>query len=263
MNFKSTARPFNNSGMDQCCGVLAVKAAEIWAVLTVETHGFGFLDDRRPQILFERHIFRRLTDGRFDSANPNLSNSKPGGYAGGPGEYTRLETAMGLDQDAALKSASWGIGQVMGFNYEIAGFAGVEEMVAAMVKDEESQLLAMANFIKGNALDGALQRQDWVAFARGYNGRDFKKNDYDTRLAAAHAKCKMMLPDLDFRTAQAALKFLGIDPGPIDGLRGRRSRSALIEFQDTHGLPPTGELDDATEESLLAQAFPPAQEPAG
>jgi peptidoglycan hydrolase-like protein with peptidoglycan-binding domain len=125
-----------------------------------------------------------------------------------------------------------------------------------MVKDEDSQLLAMANFIKGNGLDGALRRQNWTSFARGYNGKDFKKNEYDTRLAAAHAKYKTILPDLGLRTAQAGLLYLGINPGPIDGLRGRRTRSALIQFQETHGLPATGELDDETEAKLLSEAFP-------
>ena len=160
---------------------------------------------------------------------------------------------MKLDREAALQSASWGIGQVMGFNYKAAGFASVDAMVTDMVRDENAQLLAIANFIKGNNLASALQLQNWVSFARGYNGKDFKKNEYDTRLAAAHAKYKTLLPDLALRTAQVALLYLGIDPGPIDGFRGRRTRSALIQFQQRGGLPATGELDRDTESSLLAK----------
>jgi hypothetical protein len=45
---------------------------------------------------------------------PDISNPKPGGYKGGAGEYSRLEAAMTLDKEAALKSASWGLAQVMG-----------------------------------------------------------------------------------------------------------------------------------------------------
>ena len=186
MNFQGQGRPLSDEGMDQVNETLGVAEPEVWAVLTVETRGFGFLENRRPQILFERHWFRRLTEGDFDAGNEDISNPKPGGYVGGPGEYARLEKALGLDQEAALKSASWGIGQVMGFNHEVAGFATVQAMVTAMVKDEDAQLLAMAGFIKGNGLDGALRRQNWASFARKYNGRDFKKNEYDTRLAAAH-----------------------------------------------------------------------------
>ena len=255
MNFQSQGRSLSDEGMDQACTTLGVSESEVWAVLTVETRGFGFLQDRRPQILFERHIFHRRTQGRHDSGNADISNAKAGGYLGGTGEYTRLEKAMSLDRKAALESASWGIAQVMGFNYEVAGFATVDAMVAGMVKDEDAQLLAMANFIKGNMLAGALQRQNWASFARGYNGPEFKKNEYDTRLAAAHAKYKILLPDLALRTAQAALLYLGIDPGPIDGFRGRRTRSALTQFQEQSGLPETGELDHDTESKLLAKAF--------
>jgi hypothetical protein len=47
-----------------------VGLAEIWAVFSVETSGCGFLTDRRPKILFERHIFSHLTNGRYDAQNP-------------------------------------------------------------------------------------------------------------------------------------------------------------------------------------------------
>ncbi len=256
MNFQSQGRPLSDEGMDQVCNILGIADPEVWAVLTVETRGFGFLQDRRPLILFERHIFHRLTNGRHDTGNADISNEKAGGYVGGSGEYARLEKAMMLDRVSALQSASWGIGQVMGFNYKVAGFTALDIMVEDMVKDENAQLLAMANFIKGNNQAGALQRRNWVAFARGYNGPEFKKNDYDTRLAAAHAKFKTILPDLGLRAAQAALLYLGYDPGPIDGIRGRRTRSALMQFQERFGLPETGELDHETEIKLIAAAFP-------
>ncbi|MBO3274765.1 N-acetylmuramidase domain-containing protein [Pseudomonas schmalbachii] len=256
MNFQGKGRPLSDEGMDEVCDTLGITESEVWAVLTVETRGFGFLTDRRPQILFERHVFHRLTKGAHDAGNADISHPKAGGYIGGAGEYGRLEKAMKLDKTAALQSASWGIGQVMGFNFKVAGFTSTDKLVAAMVKDENSQLLAMANFIKGNNLAGALQRNNWVSFARGYNGPEFKRNEYDSRLAAAHAKFKVMLPDLSLRTAQAALQYLGMDPGPIDGIRGRRTFSALIRFQEQEGLAETGLLDQDTLERLVEKAFP-------
>lgn len=255
MNFKSQGRPLTDKGMDSICDTLGVSDAEVWAVLSVETRGFGFFQDRRPQILFERHIFHGLTKGKYGNGNGDISSTQPGGYLRGSDEYSRLEKAMELDKEAALQSASWGIGQVMGFNFKVAGFSSVEVMVAGMVNDENTQLMAMANFIKGNNLTEALKRKNWASFARGYNGKDYKKNEYDTRLAAAHAKFKTTLPDLTLRKAQAALLYLGMDPGAIDGLRGRFTRSALIKFQESFGLPINGELDHYTETKLFNEAF--------
>lgn len=255
MNFFGKGLPFDAAALKQACALLGAGPAELWAVLTVETRGFGFFADRRPQILFERHVFHRLTGGRFDAAHPQISSPVAGGYAGGPGEYARLEQAMALDRRAALCSASWGVGQLMGFHHRSAGFRSLEAFIAAMVRDESSQLLAMARFIKAGGLDSALRRHDWPSFALGYNGPDFKKNDYDSRLEAAHARHCVHLPDLRLRAAQAALYYLGIDTGPIDGLRGRRTRSALVEFQRRRGLQVTGELDEATESALWEESF--------
>jgi hypothetical protein len=254
MDFQGKGRPISRAGMQQICKSLSVKEPEVWALLTVETRGFGFIKDRRPQILFERHIFSRLTEGQYDAGHPDISHKTPGGYAGGPNEYHRLQKAVELDRNAALKSTSWGIGQVMGFNYNAAGFGSIDEMVTRVVQDEDAQLLALANFITANNLAYTLQSCNWSSFARGYNGQDFQKNSYDARLAAAHSQFKVMLPDISLRAAQVALLYLGFNPGTIDGVYGRYTRAALAQFQEKHGLPP-GELDPATETKLFAEAF--------
>lgn len=196
MNFQSQGRPLSDAGMNNTCSVLGVSQSEVWAVLSVETKGFGFLQDRRPQILFERHIFHEESGGKFDGRAPDISSTKAGGYIGGSAEYDRLNRAIELDKQAALKSASWGIGQLMGSNFEPTGFANVDEMVIALIENEDAQLLAMANYIKSNSLAGVMQKGKWDVFARGYNGPKFKENDYDARLAVAHAKYKVKLPIL-------------------------------------------------------------------
>ena len=256
MDFRGDGQPITDNGMDTVCETLGVSEPEVWAVISVETRSFGFFQDKRPQILFERHVFSRLTSREYDILNPNISSKRPGGYVGGVYEYTRLEKAMEFNRETALQSASWGVGQVMGFNHKAVGFDSVEEMVWDMVESEDRQLLIVARFIQANGLRGVLRRHNWASFARGYIGKEFKKNEYDARLAAAYAKYKTILPDLALRTAQAGLVYLGFEPGPIDGLRGRRTRSALILFQERYDLPITGELDSETEERLLAEAFP-------
>jgi len=255
--FAGRGRPLTSDGLARTTERLGVYAAEIWAVLTVETRGCGFLLDRRPLILFERHVFSRATRGRFDARAPEVSQPDWGGYgAGGAHQYDRLQQAMSLDRTAALRSASWGIGQVMGFHAESVGYPDVEVFVAAMTESEDAQLAAMAEEIAANQLDRSLKSHDWTSFARGYNGPLYAKNQYDTRLSMAYGRFAMgALPDLTLRQAQICLYYLGYDPGPIDGVTGRRTRSALAQWQQSAGMQPSGELDSETLRRLWDRTF--------
>ena len=249
MDFAGDGRPLSETGFATASNELGVEPAALWACLKVETSGRGFLPDRRPAILFERHIFHRETGGAFDATAPDVSNGQAGGYgAGGANQYTRLLVAIALDRRAALRSASWGIGQVMGFHAEGLGYGDVEAMVAAMVKSEDEQLHAMARFIETTSgLQPAMQRKDWTSFARGYNGADFAKNQYDTKLANQYAQLVTNgLPDLRVRSAQLYLTYRGLNPGAVDGLIGSRTRDALRRFQQQAGLGATGEADGET-----------------
>src|SRR5436305_5353027 len=117
LEFVGTAFPLSQGGVNETLTSSGLGIAELWAVLSVETSGCGFLDDRRPKILFERHVFSRETNGGFDASHPDLSNPTAGGYgAGGAAQYDRLQRAIVLDREAALLSTSWGLGQVMGYN---------------------------------------------------------------------------------------------------------------------------------------------------
>lgn len=256
--FQGKALPLDLEGIEAATELLKVGVAELVAVGTVETRGFGYLRDRRPLILFERHIFSRETNHQFDSADPNISNPKPGGYGpSGAPQYDRLMKAIAFNRDAALRSASWGLGQVMGFNAQAAGFADAETMVVAMMESENAQLLAMAHFINGNAKAvTALRNHDWAGFARIYNGPSFAINKYDVKLAAAFQAFQAgTFPDLNVRTAQAYLTYLGFSPGSVDGLMGRMTRSALNDFQEKHGLPETEGVTDEVLAALKQQAI--------
>jgi hypothetical protein len=60
----------------------------------------------------------------------------------------------------------------------------------------------------------------------------------------------------DWRVGQAQelLKDAGFNPGLIDGILGPRTKEALRRYQAGHGLPETGVLDDATQESLMPRS---------
>ncbi len=244
--FQGTALALSSDGLAAVASDLGVHAPEIWAVLAVETKGCGYLPDRRPQILYERHIFHRLTRGQFDDGD--ISDRSPGGYGPtGAHQYDRLAAAMAKDRIAALQSASWGLGQIMGENFGAAGFQNAEDMVAAMSQSEDTQLAAMGSFLAATKLRASLQAHDWTTFARGYNGPNFAINRYDVLLNGEFQKLSAgVLPDLSVRAAQLYLTYLGFHPGPVDGVAGEHTFSALAQFQARLGVQQTNTIDEDT-----------------
>ncbi|CAB3801366.1 MULTISPECIES: N-acetylmuramidase domain-containing protein [Paraburkholderia] len=254
--FVGKGSPLTQNGFDTVLSALDVDASSLWALVTVETRGFGFLADRRPKILFERHVFHNRTGGRFSASNPDISSSTPGGYSGGAAEYDRLARAMQLDRQAALESASWGLPQLMGFNASKLGYTNVDGMVQAFVVDEDAQLDGARRFIASNApLASAFRQKVWPRVAFFYNGKDYKKNAYDDKLLHYQQLYGIKgLPSIELRTAQAILTYLGFDTHGVDGVIGNGTRTAIIAFQRAKGLNVSAELDDATLDALKSAA---------
>jgi hypothetical protein len=253
VDFAGAGTALSSGGIAEASQAANVGLPEIWAVTSVETAGCGFLPDRRPKILFERHIFHRLTNGRFDGDDPDISQPTAGGYGpGGAHQYERLAAAIQLDRNAALQSASWGMGQIMGENFKAAGFANVEEMVAAMVPTEDGQLLAVAKFMLANGMGEPLRNHDWAGFARRYNGSNFAVNDYDGKLHQFYQRyADGELPNLQLRAAQVYLRYKGFTSLAVDGVMGPSTAGAVRQFQQSVGVPQTGTVDDALITQLL------------
>jgi hypothetical protein len=241
--FQGAAEALSSHGLGAVSQKLGVHAPEIWTILAVETSGCGYLPDLRPQILYERHIFHHLTAGRYDDGD--ISDPTPGGYGpSGAHQYDRLALAVAKDRTAALQACSWGIGQIMGENFALAGFVDVEQMVTAMEASEDQQLTGMANFLVNSRLNVSLQAHDWASFARGYNGPNYAINRYDVRLNGEFQKCSASgIPDLHVRAAQLYLTYLGFHPGPINGVAGTLTLAVLADFQTQRGLVPTSTVD--------------------
>ena len=256
--FAGKGTPMSSADFAATASILGGDMAALWSLVGVETHGFGYLTDRRPQILFERHVFHARTNGLFSSQHPDISNPDPGGYLGGAAEYDRLQRAMALSEKAALESASWGLGQVMGYNAPKLGYADVYAMIAAMVAGEAAQLQAVGAFIRATpALDAAFRARHWPAVAFFYNGKDYAAQHYDTNLASHYTvfEHESDRPDLALRTAQSCLLYLGYlrRPQDVDGLNGPTTRAALLSFRQDHGLG-AGSLDDTVLQRLVAAA---------
>lgn len=176
--------------------LLDCEAAALKAVQKVETgHRGGFLYGGRPVILFEGHIFWQqlrqrginpelVVKGNEDILYPKWTKTH---YIGGEKEYTRLLRARQINEDAANASASWGMFQVMGFNYSACGSRNINDFVEDMSQSECRQLLLTVRFIHGNKpLLAALQTKEWKSFARLYNGPAYAQNKYDEKLQKAY-----------------------------------------------------------------------------
>lgn len=56
--------------------------------------------------------------------------------------------------------------------------------------------------------------------------------------------------NMTFKEVQQHLLNRGFDPGPLDGVIGSRTQAALKQFQTTHRLHPSGQLDVETRHAL-------------
>lgn len=253
--FAGAGTPLTGQGLSHAASDLAAQPASLWALLAVETAGCGYRSDRRPKILFEHHIFHRLTGGRFDSDDPDISAPIPGGYgAGGAHQYVRLTAALHLDREAALSSASGGLGQILGVNHVKAGYRTVGDMVDAFVAAEDAQLAGMTAIIASTGIASAVARKRWADYARLYNGADCARNRYDERLQLACAHYETAgCPDVDLRAAQVYLGCLGVDTGGVDGIKGPKTTNALRSFQKSAALATTGLPDEPTLTALKAK----------
>lgn len=173
-----------------------VPYAALKAVIEVEARSSGFFSTGEPAILFERHVFWRQLGAirwftmrlKIMALHPRVCNKYSGGYGRYSEQHDKLRIAASYNRDVALQSASWGIGQVMGYHWKALGYPSLQSFINDMYHSEARQLEAMLRYIKANNLIDELQRGDWAGFARGYNGPKYKKNNYDEKLRQAYNK---------------------------------------------------------------------------
>lgn len=176
---------------------LDVEVAVLKAVEEVETGGGGgFIQIGYPTILFEGHIFWNQLKGRglnpedYVAGNEDIlyPNWTKKFYKQGMAEYDRLNRAKNINETAALCSASWGMWQIMGFNYAVCGCNTVFDFCTEMQLNEGTQLNLFTAFLRTNGWDKYLRDKNWSEFARHYNGPSYKDNQYDAKLSQAYKK---------------------------------------------------------------------------
>lgn len=172
---------------------IGVEPAILQAFTIVESKGAGFFNDGSCKILYERHIFYNQVVRKFGKKTadswmtkfPNICHPvwNQSSYLGGIREWDRLSAAKDLDPECALLATSWGMFQIMGFNYSSCGYANVGDYVSDMRDSERFHIGAVTMFIRNNRnLYRACLDKDFNEIARLYNGPGYEANKYHIKL---------------------------------------------------------------------------------
>ena len=144
---------------EYAAGLLKCEVAALRAVQKVESSTIGgFLPTGLPVILFEGHVFWKylkqfkMNPEDFVKGNEDIlyKSWTKKYYKGGSAEWQRLYRAIQIHREAALMSASWGMFQIMGFNYKTCNCKNVFSFVDKMSMNEYQQLILFVYFIKSN-----------------------------------------------------------------------------------------------------------------
>lgn len=250
----------------------AIEAATLMAVVEVESNGqtYTVLDGQKlPLIRIEGHYFDRLVPRHLQKearalglASPTMGAVKnPSSQAA---RYKMLARMMKLDRDAAIMSCSWGVGQVMGSHWDWLGYASAVDFYQKVTGSVIGQIEAMVRYIQKAGLMDELQRHDWSAFARGYNGPAYARFGYHTKLEAAYERhsgraspsagaasglVRMGSKGMAVREIQTLLVRSGATL-KVDGDFGPATRDAVKDFQRTNRLKVDGIVGPKTLASL-------------
>lgn len=151
------------------------------AIIKAESRGAAFSTPGKPILRFEPYLFKReykrVTKKDFTGDvpfHPGMANAT---YAEGrkrtggqTSEWEVFGRAAAINRDAAIRSSSWGMPQIMGFNYKLLGYKTPVEMVEAFSRSEEAQKVGMINFLINSGLTQAVKNREWEKIGRGYNG---------------------------------------------------------------------------------------------
>lgn len=173
-----------------------------------------------PAIRPEAHYFYRALKvhpiALKRAVKEKLASPKPNyNVPGQPSKvYALFNQMIAIDAEAAAYSISMGVGQVMGAHFKRLGFKSAWAMWEMAQSGESGQLMLMAEFIKTDArLFKAFQSRDFKTIALLYNGKDYKRNNYDVKLREYADKYETKIPKTKTIAAVAGMGGTGLGIG--------------------------------------------------
>lgn len=167
-----------------CADELGLDPRIIQAVASVESNGDV------NAFLFEPHVFSRITNRRYDISHPDISYPVWDRTKYPKSKVLRqrqFESAIHLEPLKAYEAASWGIFQIMGFNYKTLKYGSALAMATDLKSSIEANVIAFGRMIRHMGLIDTLRNHEWDKFARVYNGPGYKLNNYHLKIANAFA----------------------------------------------------------------------------
>ncbi|MBR9765711.1 MAG: DUF3380 domain-containing protein [Rhodobacteraceae bacterium] len=254
-----SARAFTNAAERIGCDVAVIRA--IWQV---ESSGRGFQPDGTLARRFEPH--------KMPGSDLTWRDSKKIGSARREGMF--LDAYEG-NPEAALQATSWGGPQIMGFNFEAAGFPSARAMVLRLADSEDAHLDAFVALVLAWGLDGAIRAHDWQTIETRYNGGG-QGGAYARKMEAAYRSItgKASAAVLRIGSSGAAVRklqsALGVEAHgafdqvtdhavrelqkradlPVDGIVGARTWAALERRRDVTPKAQPTTTDDVIDKTI-------------
>ena len=176
---------------DEVADNIDIEPELLKSFIKVETNGNNLLNGRCI-IRWETHIFKRRTGytinvhGKRGYITDECQNNEWEAFT-----RARDLLCQGRYSKDAYESASWGIGQIMGFHYKRLGFESPAEMSEWIAKSEENGIRSIGMFIKSHAkLLQACKDLDFTKIAYYYNGKYYYRNKYDVKMKNEYDRLK-------------------------------------------------------------------------
>lgn len=250
---------------------LDIPAANLAAVIHVESRGKVYGPDGLPMILYEPHLFgRRLSGAALKEAlslGLATKSQKQNKYPKAQKDrWQQIKDAAalchrhGLPDTLVFESASYGVGQVLGQWWDELGFESFGAFYDMMLSGAEGQIEIMLRYCRVNDLIDELQDSRWPGFFRGYNGPNYKALGYGDAIERALALYggEYAAPDGMLRQGSKGsrvreLQALLVRAGhqvKVDGDFGPATKKAVKAFQKAHGIGVDGIVGPQTQKAI-------------